>query len=43
MAVIQDLLKRVADAELRARLEEEIGRLTKPRNWGVDLGSFAML
>ena len=28
MAVIHDLLRRVADAELRARLEEEIGRHT---------------
>lgn len=35
MAVIQDLLKRVADAELRARLEEEIGRLTKHKKFGL--------
>lgn len=35
MAVIQDLLKRVADAELRARLEEEIGRLAKHKKFGL--------
>ena len=35
MAVIHDLLKRVADAELRARLEEEIGRLTKHKKFGL--------
>ena len=35
MAVIQDLLKRVADAELRARLEAEIGRLTKHKKFGL--------
>ena len=35
MAVIQDLLKRVADAELRARLEEEISRLTKHKKFGL--------
>ena len=35
MAVIQDLLKRVTDAELRARLEEEIGRLTKHKKFGL--------
>ena len=35
MAAIQDLLKQVADTALRARLEEEIGRLAKHKKFGL--------
>ena len=35
MAAIQDLLKQVADTALRARLEEEIGRLAKHTKFGL--------
>ena len=35
MAAIQDLLKRVTDADLRARLEEEFNRLNKQKKFGL--------
>lgn len=35
MAAIHDLLKRVEDAELRSRLEEEINKLSKQKKFGL--------
>lgn len=35
MAAIHDLLKRIEDAELRSRLEEEINKLSKQKQFGL--------